>query len=175
MAVIGWKTRDVSLIKARASHSKYFTSLFALSIRPIYGIPADRSFEERSSATVDAIAPSNFPDFSCTNFRSEKRMRDEETRKRSMLSGREEGTASPSTACSRIHACTYQYRPCMTRRLTGHADKNEKKLLAHSNRAILRSRPDTQTIAQYRFCFLYRSESTIYFKEVMTFTNSILS
>jgi len=87
--------------------------------------PVDRSFEERSSATVDAIAPSNFPDFSCTNFRSENeaRRRDEKEEH----ARRKEGIASPSTACSPIHACTY--RPCMTKRLTGHADKNEKKFL----------------------------------------------
>lgn len=72
------------------SHSKCFTSLLLLSIRPIYRIPADRSFEERSSATVDVIAPSNFPDFSCTNFRSENEC--EETRKRNMFSRREEGS-----------------------------------------------------------------------------------
>lgn len=137
-----------------ASHSKCFTSLLRLSIRPIYRIPADRSFEERSSATVDVIAPSNFPDFSCTNFRSENEC---ESRRREGGTCSHEGrkeAASPSTACSRIHACTYQYRPCMTRRLTGHADKNEEKLVSHSNRAIFRSRPDK--VAQYCFYFVHK-------------------
>lgn len=76
-----------------------------------------------------------------------KRMRDEEMRRdeiegHALTKGRKE---PPSTTCSRIHACTYQYRPCMTRRLTGHADKNEEKLLSHSSSAIFRSKPDTWT------------------------------
>lgn len=79
-----------------ASHSKCFTSLLQLSTRPpIYGIPADRSFEERSSATVDAIAPSNFPDFSCTNFRSKNECEETRRRERGTCShegGREEGS-----------------------------------------------------------------------------------
>lgn len=100
-----------------------------------------------------------------------KRMRDEETRKRNMLSRREEGIASPSTACSRIHVCTYQYRPCMTRRLTGHADKNEEKLLSYSNRAIL----DPSLIPrQNRACFyfVYKLKRIFHFKEIMTRTTN---
>lgn len=137
------ETQDVLLIKARvANHSKCFTSLLQLSIQPIYGIPADHSFEERSSATVDA--PSNFPDFSCTNFRSENECETKRWERGTWSHEGGEGIGvSPSTACSRIHACTYQYRPCMTRRLTGHADKNEETLLLHSNRAIFRSKSDT--------------------------------
>jgi hypothetical protein len=33
----------------------------------------------------------------------------------------------------------------MTRRLAGHADKNEEALLSHSNRAISTSNPSTST------------------------------
>lgn len=105
-------------------------------------------------------------------------MRDEETKRRergACLSRREEGTASPSTACSRIHACTYQYRPCMTRRLTGHADKNEEKLLSHSNRATFRSKPDNQDkVAQYCSYLVYKlKKRTIQYKEILTNDNYI--
>lgn len=115
--------------------------------------------KERSSATVDTIAPFNFPDFSCTNFRSENECRGAGEARRER---REGGTCShegrkepPSTIRSRIHACTYQYRPCMTRRLTGHADKNEEELLSHSNRATFRSEPDTRTKSRHALPSLY--------------------
>lgn len=122
--------------------SECFTSL-QLSTPSTYGIPADRSFEERSSATVDAIAPSNFPDFSCTNFRSENECegRGDARRWRNMLShkGRKGPRFSVDGLLSntRVHISIspmHDKTPGWTR-----DDKNEEELLLHSNRAIFGS------------------------------------
>jgi len=135
------RPRDVSPIKSIARHSKCFTS-FQLSTPSTYGIPADRSFEERSSATVDAIAPSNFPDFSCTNFRSgnECEGRGDARRWRNMLSHKgRKGRFSVDGLLSntRVHisiSAMHDKTPGWTR-----DDKNEEELLWHSNRAIFGS------------------------------------
>lgn len=100
-----------------------------------YGIPDDRSFEERVGR--EPIALSNFLDFSCTNLSLDL----ETNVKRSPSSSswmkwgwrkrveeRQRGLFQRCFAPERVHPALYIYRhrSCMTRRLTGHASKNEE-------------------------------------------------